>query len=123
MESTEESGHIFAISRSGRFLNLIEKEQKSIRIKKRSPGSQAFTLEPRGAKRPTPTSGSLAEMTDGSGRESLILNFKNNYWRAQKNPATFLATSRSGRFFIVRWNYSTVTLFARLRGLSGSFPL
>ena len=35
---------------------------------------------------------------DGSGRECLILKFKNNYWRAQKRAATFFEISRSGRF-------------------------
>ena len=73
-----------------RFLNIIVKTQKKIRIKNGAQVRQAFTLEPRGAKRPTPTSGSLAKLTDGSGRECLILKFKNNYWRAQKNSPRFL---------------------------------
>ena len=80
----------------------MKKSKKESELKNGAQVRQAFTLEPRGAKRPTPTSGSLAEMTDGSGRECLILKFTNNYKRAQKNPVTILATSRSGRFFIVR---------------------
>ena len=76
----------------------MKKRKKVSELKNGAQVRQAFTLEPRGAKRPTPTSGSLAEITDGSGRESLILKFKNNYWRAQKNPTTFFEISRSGRF-------------------------
>ena len=62
----------------------MKKSKKVSELKNGAQVRQAFTLEPRGAKRPTPTSGSLAEMTDGSGRECLILKFKNNFERAKK---------------------------------------
>ena len=61
-------------------------------------------------------------MTDGSGRECLILKFKNNSWRAQKNPATILPTSRSGRFInLIEKEKKNIRIKKRSPGSAGIY--